>query len=136
MKTIISWSTNKMQIKNENNVEITGGNKLETDGYTPIELLTGSLGLCIFITITKLFERDGLNEHIENFSVTVDAQKSTDGPSRIEKLSVEIQMPEQLDSNYRKKLIKSAERACTIGNTLKQGTNIEVIEKEVLQDGE
>src|SRR5690625_878040 len=136
MKTVINWSNENIQIQNNNGVEVTGFDKFGTDNYSPVELLTGSLGLCVFITITKLFERDGVTENIDDFSVAVDAKKSTKGPSRIESFSVTIQMPEQLDASYRMNLLKSAERACTIGNTLKQGAEINVTEKDVLQDGE
>lgn len=129
MKTVINWSNQNMQIKNDNGVKITGLDKPSADGYTPIELLTGSLGLCIFITITRMFERDEVVENVSDFSVTVEAEKSKKGPSRIEYFSVAIQMPEQLDVNYRMKLIKSAERACTIGNTIKQGAEIRFSEE-------
>src|SRR5690625_902937 len=125
MKTVFNWSNQNMQIKNDNGVEI----KLGTHGYTPVELLTGSLGLCIFITISKMFERDRVNENVSDFSVTVEAEKAEEGPSRIECFSVAIQMPEQLDDSYRLRLIQSAERACTIGNTIKQGAEIRFSEK-------
>lgn len=126
MKTVIEWSNKNMQIKNDAGVEINGSDKPSATGYTPIELLTSSLGLCIFITITRMFERDGIEENLEEFSVTVEAEKAKEGRSRIENFLVAIQMPKQLDASYRKKLIKSAERACTVGNTLQHGAEINI----------
>jgi len=129
MKTIVEWSNKNMQIKNDAGIEINGLDKEGMAGYTPIELLTSSLGLCIFITITRMFERDGIKDNMDEFSVTVEAEKAKGGPSRIENFLVSIQMPKQLDESYRKKLIISAKRACTVGNTLQHGAEITVTDK-------
>ncbi|MCU4668412.1 OsmC family protein, partial [Bacillus paralicheniformis] len=95
------------------------------DGLTPIELLEASLGMCITISLQKMFERDGIEVLEDEFSVSVSAAKAPEGPSRVEKCSVSVKLPEHLPTDYKKKLITSAERACTIGNTLKRGVTID-----------
>lgn len=129
MKTTVRSTNQKMIITNDNGTQINGGTTSDKHGYTPIQLLTSSLGLCMFITISKLFERDQLELEEEEFSVTVDAKKATTGPSRVEQFMIEIEWPKGLDKAYQNKLSKLAERACTIGNTLKNSTTISIVEK-------
>ncbi len=76
MKTTVRSTNQTMIITNDNGTQINGGTTSDKHGYTPIQLLTSSLGLCMFITISKLFERDQLELEEEEFSVTVDAKKS------------------------------------------------------------
>ncbi|MFC4403402.1 OsmC family protein [Gracilibacillus xinjiangensis] len=124
MKTMIKWSNQNMQITNQSADQIIGVSVREENGYTPVELLTSSLGLCIFITISRLFERDGITIKENEFTVSVEAFKALRGPSRIEELLVEVSFPAYLEEAYRNKLIHSAEKACTIGNTIKNGAKI------------
>lgn len=91
-------------------------------GMSPIELLSSSLGLCISISLKKLLDRDGFDTHL--VFVNVKSIKAEDSPSRIESFDIQITLPEELDAAYKYKLQKSAERACTIGNTLKAGSSV------------
>ncbi|PTF65852.1 hypothetical protein BUY34_09090 [Staphylococcus cohnii] len=126
MKTKVTWNQEAMQIQNDEGIQVTGSAKPEESGYTPIELMSSSLGLCLFITISRIFERDQLELDLTQLSVTVDAVKAENGPSRIEQFVVDIELPAGLDSSYRKKIILSAEKACTIGNTLQKGAEINI----------
>jgi uncharacterized OsmC-like protein len=47
----------------------------------------------------------------------------------VERFVIHVKLPEELDLSYREKLIKSAERVCTISNTLKHGATVEVVEE-------
>ncbi|WP_413375187.1 OsmC family protein [Alkalihalobacillus sp. 1P02AB] len=130
MVTTVKWKDESMFISNGKNVEINGATIHTNDiGYSPVELITSSLGLCVFISLTKLFERDQIEIEKEQLAVTVSASKAEGSPSRLEKFDVTVQFPTGLDNAYREKLLKSAERACTIGNTIQQGAKINMNQK-------
>ncbi|WP_066190383.1 MULTISPECIES: OsmC family protein [Gracilibacillus] len=124
MKTIVTWSNNDLEIRNTTGGQIVGTENADDQGFTPIELLTSSLGECIVISLSRLLKRDDVSFEEKDLQVTVQAHKAEKGPSRVERFTVDIQLALDLDEKYRKRLIKSAQRACTIGNTLKSGAEI------------
>lgn len=128
MKTSIHMRNGDIQISNEQGAVVKGIASSSDNGLTPIELLTSSLGLCVFITLSKMFERDAIEMDEDQLSIAVSAKKAESSPARIESFDVEITMPEHLEESYRAKLVRSAKRACTIGNTLKQGTTINYLD--------
>ncbi|WP_276577875.1 OsmC family protein, partial [Bacillus thuringiensis] len=67
-----------------------------SDGLSPIELLDASLGMCITISLQRMFERDGIEVQEDEFSVSVSAAKAPYGPSRVEKCTVSVKLPEHL----------------------------------------
>lgn len=111
-------------VYNEAGLQAEGSFTANSKGLNPKEMLEGSLAMCIMIVIQKMFERDGIEYPDEEFSVEVKAVKAPDSPSRFEKCNITINLPESLSDEYKNKLIVSAERACTIGNTLKTGLTI------------
>jgi uncharacterized OsmC-like protein len=119
----INHKNGSYQIMNQGDYEIIGSSSAGSDGLTPIELLESSLGLCVSITLHQILERDGFGR--PDLEVTVTGKKAEDSPSRVESFLVDVKLSEQLDEDYSQKLILSAERACTIGNTLKQGVKIQ-----------
>lgn len=94
------------------------------EGLTPLELISSSLGLCIVLTLNQLIERDELN--VEELKVDVQVEKSTEKPSRIARFVVDLSFSGEFDEKVKAKLIKMANRACTIGNTLAHGAEVEV----------
>lgn len=96
------------------------------EGLTPLELISSSLGLCIVLTLNQLIERDELN--VEELKVDVQVEKSTEKPSRIARFVVDLSFSGEFDEKVKAKLIKMANRACTIGNTLAHGAEVEVNE--------
>ena len=129
MKTIVTWSNDQLKTTNHKNDQIITATSAEASGFNPVELLTSALGSCIVISIKKLLDRDGIKFQEKDLVVIVHALKAEKGPSRIEQFSVEINLTLDLEEKYRKRLIKSAERACTVGNTLKTGTTITYIDR-------
>ena len=123
--SIIRKTNGEFGIFHEAGMQAKGSFTPNSDGLSPIELLEASLGMCITISLQRMFERDGIEVQEDEFSVSVSAAKAPDGPSRVEKCTVSVKLPEHLPTDYKKKLITSAERACTIGNTLKQGVTID-----------
>lgn len=107
------------------NYKLTGSQDVSSEGLTPVELLESSLGLCTLVVTNRMLKRDGY-ENVE-VEVTVKGEKATEGPPRVERLELSVSFSgQELDENYRKKLVKSAEKACTIGNTLRNGTSVTV----------
>ncbi len=127
--TIIKNSNGVNQIYNKAGLQLEGSLVPNSNGLSPKELLEASLGLCIAISLQKIFERDNIEVDEKEVSIEVTAVKALNSPSRFEKFDVSIALPNQFSDKYKQKLIISVERACTIGNTLKNGVTIHTIEQ-------
>lgn len=121
----IKKSDGKYGIYNEAGLQVEGSFSPNLNGLNPKELLEGSIGMCLTIVIQRMFERDGIEVGEDEFSVEVKGIKAEDSPSRFEQFSVHITLPDRLPTEYKNKIIRSAERGCTIGNTLRKGAKIE-----------
>lgn len=118
-------STASYHLENQHGVSFYGVNsKREKDGFTPFELICSSVSLCMALSIDALIERDDLD--VQKYTIKVEPHKAEDRPSRIERFSVEVEIIGDVDEKAKQKLSKSAERACTIGNTLKKGAEMEI----------
>jgi len=122
-----------IQIKQSNGIfgvyngvglQVQGSFSPDSDGLNPKEMLESSLAMCTVIVLQRMFERDGVEVGADEFSVEVKAIKAPDSPSRFEKCEMTIILPDHFSDAYKKKLIVSAERACTIGNTLRSGITV------------
>lgn len=111
-------------IYNEEGLQVEGSFTSNSNGLNPKELLEASIGMCMTIVIQKMFERDGVEVHDGEFSVEVTSVKAPDSPSRFEKFNVSITLPDRLSDDYKRKIMVSAERACTISNTVKKGAQV------------
>ena len=127
--TIIKKMNGVNQIHNEAGLQLEGSLAPNSNGLSPKELLEASLGLCIAISLQKIFERDQIEVDDKDISIEVTAVKAPNSPSRFEKFDVSIALPNQFSEAYKQKLMLSVERACTIGNTLKNGVTIHTIEQ-------
>lgn len=125
MVSIEKSNDGTFQIKNELG-HVTVGLKTPggEEGLTPLELISSSLGLCVALTLNQLIERDELN--VDELKIDVQAEKATDRPSRVARFHVEIAFSGDFDEKVKAKLIKMANRACTIGNTISNGAEIAV----------
>ncbi|MBB6453784.1 putative OsmC-like protein [Salirhabdus euzebyi] len=110
-------------MKNKNGNVITGI-KGEGEGFSPTELVCASLSLCMGLTLDFLIKRDQLPIH--DFKVKVDAEKAEDSPSRMKRFDIEVSIAGDIDEKTEKKLITSAKRGCTIGNTIMHGAEMDV----------
>jgi len=114
-------------IYNEEGLQVEGSFTPNSTGLNPKELLEASIGMCMTIVIQRMFERDGIEVAEGEFSVDVTAVKASDSPSRFEHFDVSIKLPDQLSDEYKKKILVSAERGCTISNTVKKGATVSAI---------
>jgi uncharacterized OsmC-like protein len=123
--TIIKKNDGNFGIYNEAGIQAEGSFTPNTKGLNPRELLEASIGMCMTVGIQRMLERDGIIVQDDEYSVEVTCVKAPDSPSRFEKIQVNIALPDSLPANYKNKLIVSAERACTIGNTVRKSAIIE-----------
>ncbi len=121
---IIKKKDGQFGVYNEAGFQVEGSFSANLEGLNPKEMLEASLALCTTIVIQRMFERDGIEYQEGDFSVEVNAIKAGDSPSRFEECIMKITLPPHLEDSYKNKLIVSAERACTIGNTLRKGLTI------------
>ncbi len=116
------------EITNQKGVKtIAAPSESELDGYSPVDYLTSAVSICMGLTLDALIKRDDLP--IESYEIAVDATKADDRPSRLEEVNVSITFGTKLDEKVKDKLIKSAIRGCTIGNTIETGAKVNVSAK-------
>ena len=91
-------------------------------GPAPVELLTAALGACMAMHIAKYCQTAKLTH--EGFSIDLAFQLAKD-PTRIGALTVDINLPSGIPEG-RKEAVKRAALGCTILNTLKESTAVDV----------
>ncbi|MGI5900118.1 MAG: OsmC family protein [Christensenellales bacterium] len=127
--TIIRYKDGQNEIYNEAGRQALGSLTAGMEGLNPRELLEASLGLCVSITLTALFKRDGISLGPEGFDVHVAASKAEGIKNRLTDFKVSVKFPD-LEPEYKRKAMIIAERGCTIGNTLVSGANVVLKESE------
>jgi putative redox protein len=124
-----------ISIKHENGLRVSAGvgqHKLVLDvpidqgrtdaGPTPVELLAAALGACMAMHIAKYCKAARLP--YEGFGVDLDFQLAKD-PLRIGSLAADITPPPGFPED-RKDAIKRPVEQCTVKNTLKESTAVDV----------
>ncbi len=127
--TLIKYKNGKNDILNEAGLQAQGSDKAGLEGLNPKELLESSIGLCLSIVMRRILERDQLLTDDTYFDIDVVAKKAENGENRFSDFVVNIDFPENLDADYRKKLMVLMENGCTISNTLKNVSLFEIIDK-------
>jgi uncharacterized OsmC-like protein len=86
-------------------------------GFNPLELLSASLGICTAINLRKkLGAATGGNA--SPFEVAVECVKAQDLPPRVERMDLFVHLPEGITGAAADDVVRRAEAACTIANTL------------------
>jgi len=124
-----------ISIKHESGLRVSAGirqHKLTLDvppdqggtdtGPTPVELLAAALGACITMHIAQYCKAAKLPH--EGFGVDLDSQLAKD-PLRIGSITVDIHLPPGFPEN-RVDAVKRAAQQCTVKNTLKDSTAVDV----------
>ena len=93
-------------------------------GLNPKELIEAAIAMCVSLNLTALLERDGKLEETTELEISIASVKPESGENRIERFEMDIKLPEGIDEAYGQKLMQMAERACTIGNTVKHGAEV------------
>ena len=94
-----------------------------TDGGPgPVELLTAALGGCMAMHVAKYCQTAKLPH--EGFTIDLDFHLAQD-PLRVGALTVDITMPPGIPDK-RKEAVKRAALHCTVKNTLRESTAVDV----------
>lgn len=128
--TVIKKNKDQFGIYNESGLQAEGSFTAGAAGLNPKELLEAAVAMCMTVVIYRMLERDGIVIEDDEYAIEVTSVKAPDSPARFEKLNVQITLPDSLSARYKNKLIISAERGCTIGNTLRKGVVIETNQYE------
>ena len=126
--TKVNFAKGKNSISNDLGVQAMGSFAAGNEGLNPRELLEAALGLCVSLTLRKLFERDGHLTDETEMAIEVTAIKHEGGDNRFDRFEIKVKMPVGLDAGYKEKALLLAERGCTIGNTLKNVCTVESVE--------
>ncbi|GAA4057301.1 OsmC family protein [Amphibacillus indicireducens] len=106
-------------------VQIAKSGRSDIDAFTPGDFINSSIAICMGLTLDALIERDGLD--IPGYTIEVDGTKDQEArPSRMEKFDVKVIFDAEVDEKLRNRLVKSAKRGCTMGNTIEHGVPINV----------
>lgn len=127
--TVIKYNNGNNDIYNEKGLQAHGSFAAGLEGLNPRELLEASIGLCMSIVMSKVLERDNLLKDDTHFNIDVVANKDPSGGNRFSNFVVNIDFPEYLEADYKKKLKVLIENGCTISNTLKNVSTFELIDK-------
>ncbi len=94
------------------------------EGPMPSELLAGSLGLCIAMTVQGYCERHGYDGDV-GVSLTLEM---ADKPKRIDRIVVDLELPESVPEDKKEVILRVAHR-CPIHETLKTppGLDIDIV---------
>jgi uncharacterized OsmC-like protein len=87
-------------------------------GFNPLELLSASLGICTAINLRKELGAVTGNGTALPFEIVVECIKAPDPPSRVEQLDIAVRLPGGLAEIAADDIVRRAEAACTIANTL------------------
>lgn len=126
--TTLHWKNGQNEISNGAGFQVIGSKAPDQEGLSPKELLEAALALCVSISMEKLFERDGIEVDLSSVEITVKASKAEGVTNRFTHFETMVRMPTGLEETYKKKLLLTVERACTIGNTITNGAEITVSE--------
>ncbi len=91
-------------------------------GPEPVELFTASLGACMAMHIAKYCETAKLPH--QGFEIDLDFQV-VNGPLRVGSVMVDIRLPAEFPES-RVEAAKRAAQQCTVKNTLKETTSVDV----------
>jgi putative redox protein len=98
---------------------------IKNNGITPPDALLAGLGSCIGVYIRKYAEGSSLD--LNKFTVSVEAELSTDSPIRFKAIKVSIDLKGlQLDERRQKALLEFIKN-CPVGNTLRSSPVIQTI---------
>lgn len=92
------------------------------EGPTPVELLAAALGACMALHVVMYCKTIGLP--YEGFGLDLDFQLAKD-PLRIGSLTVDLALPPDFPEQ-RIESVKRAAQQCTVKNTLKDSTAIDL----------
>lgn len=101
-------------------------NAASTPGFNPVDLLYASLSACLALSTRIAASELGLFERFESVRVSVSGEKTASEFSRVETISVRLEIAGMLSDVEKADIAERAERICTVSNTLRQSPRIDV----------
>ncbi|MBB6637524.1 OsmC family protein [Cohnella thailandensis] len=118
MMISITWSNRGFTVNSDGAYQPPEG-----ASQSPMDILCESLGLCVAVTLVKLLDEAG--KESDGLKVEVDPHKAKIGAPRVENMEVSVDFPGDVPVEAKERLLLHASRLCTIGNTLKRGSEIQ-----------
>lgn len=122
--TYVKIVDGRTEIGNAAGAQVSGGNEPDGDGLSPRELLEAAAAFCVVKSIRTVLDRDRVAYDPDELQAEAVAVKEEGGANRFSRMTVRVKLPAGLEDAYRNKLLAIAERACTIGNTLRHGCDV------------
>ncbi|CDX24474.1 OsmC family protein [Mesorhizobium sp. ORS 3324] len=88
-------------------------------GFNPLDLLYASLAACMVLSARIAANRLGVAARLGEVRAEVSGEKAKDEPSRVETLSIRLEIAGDLDAATRQRIVEDAETICTVSNTLR-----------------
>ncbi len=101
-------------------------NAASTPGFNPVDLLYASLSACLALSTRIAASELGLFERFESVRVSVSGEMTASEFSRVETISVRLEIAGMLSDVEKADIAERAERICTVSNTLRESPRIDV----------
>lgn len=89
-------------------------------GFSPLDLLYAALASCIVISARQAAQKMGVLDQLGDVRADVTGDKASEGPNRVERFHVHIEIDGPLDAATKRRIAEAAEfELCTVGNTLR-----------------
>lgn len=100
--------------------ELTVSQHMIRPGFSPVDLLYAALASCIVISARQAAQKLGVLEQLGEVRANVTGDKATEGPNRVERFHVKVEIDGPLDVATKRRIAEAAEfELCTVGNTLR-----------------
>jgi uncharacterized OsmC-like protein len=107
------------QVRSETGGTIGIVTSVSEPGFNPLDLLYSSLSACIALSARIAASRLGVAGELGEIRVHVTGEKAHDGPSRIARFDISIEIDGDLDIAAKRQIVQTAEEICTVSNTLR-----------------
>lgn len=100
--------------------ELAISQHLTRPGFSPLDLLYAALASCIVISARQAAQKLGVLDRLGEVRANVTGDKASEGPNRVERFHVHVEIDGPLDAETKRQIAEAAEfELCTIGNTLR-----------------
>src|ERR1700712_538705 len=87
--------------------------------FSPLDLLYAAIAGCLVVSARMAVSEKGLLDGLQEVRAVVHGHKAVDGPARVDRLNIELEILGEFDDETRAALIARAEELCTVSNTVK-----------------
>lgn len=103
--------------------ETAGGLEVVTGasepGFNPLDLMFASLASCLVLSGRIAASKLGILDRLAEVRAHVTGEKAHEGPSRIIRFAVSLEVDGDLTDSQKAEIAHMAEEICTVSNTLK-----------------